>query len=200
MRFLAAVPFAALVALLVGQAPEARRAPRSRPDGGPVLLGTDPPGKLRPSPPDDGGTVARLDAGPDAVHVELMQLRARVDALERERAQMQQQSQQLADIARQLQEIRSQIADAESQRQAAERQQAARREQLQSGVSALYQAQSMLAGGNASIDDQLAQARGAFPPQAQRDIDAARTALQNRDLSAARAYLSAAISDAQQGR
>jgi hypothetical protein len=58
----------------------------------------------------------------------------------------------------------------------------------------------MLAGGNASIDDQLAQARGAFPPQAQRDIDAARTALQNRDLSAARAYLSAAISDAQQGR
>jgi hypothetical protein len=33
--------------------------------------------------------------------------------------------------------------------------------------------------------------------QAQRDIAAARQALQNRDLAAARAYLVAAISDAQ---
>ena len=101
---------------------------------------------------------------------------------------------------KQLQDVKSQIADAESRRQAAEQQQAARREQLQAGVSALYQAQSMLAGGNSSIDDQLSQAQGAFPPQAQRDIDYARTALQNRDLAAARSYLNAAIADAQQGR
>ncbi|MCA1829585.1 MAG: hypothetical protein ABR567_12020 [Myxococcales bacterium] len=200
MRVLAAAAAGIAASLLVRQPPEGRRPPRGRPDAGPVLLGTDPPGKLRPSPPFDAGTSAQADAGVDAVHAEILQLRARVDALERERAQLQQQSQQLSEIARQLQDLRSQLADADSRRQAAEQQQAARREQLQVGVSALYQAQSMLAGGNSSIDDQLAQAQGSFPPQAQRDIDSARTALQNRDLAAARAYLSAAISDAQQGK
>ena len=50
------------------------------------------------------------------------------------------------------------------------------------------------------IRQPLSQAQGAFPPQAQRDIDYARTALQNRDLAAARSYLNAAIADAQQGR
>jgi len=200
MRLLAALLAGLTAALLFGQAPAARRRPRGRPDGGPLLLGTDPPGKLRPSPPTDAGPSAPVDAGPDPVQAELQQLRGRVDALERERAQLQQQSQQLSEIARQLEEIRSQIGDAEARRQAGEQQQAARREQIQAGVSALYQAQSMLAAGESSIDDQIAQAQTAFPPQAQRDLDYARTALQNRDLAQARAYLSAAISDAQQGK
>ncbi len=92
------------------------------------------------------------------------------------------------------------MADAESRRQSADQQQTAGRQAMQSGVSALQQAQALLAGGNSSIDDQLAQAEASFPPQAQRDIQYAREALRNRDLSAARAFLSSAIADAQQGR
>jgi hypothetical protein len=196
---LAAAAVGLTASLLLGQAPEGRRPPRGRADAGtgPILLGTDPPGKLRPF--GDAG-VAHLDAGVDAVQAELLQLRMRVEALERERTLSQQQTQQLSEIARQLQDLRSQLADSDVRRQAADQQQAAQREQLQAGVSAIYQAQSMLAYGNASIEDQLAQAQGAFPPQAQRDIDAARTALRNHDLSAARSFLSAAIADAQMGR
>lgn len=215
MRIAAALAVALAIAFAVmqrdasgpqGEGPQGRAprmaadagVPRRRP-AGPVLLGTDPPGKLRPSPPSDAG-VAGIDAGPTAVEREVQQLRARVDALERERGQVQQQSQQLDEVVRQLQQLRTQIADSEAQKKAADQQQAARREQVQSGVNALYQAQSMLASGNSAVDDQLAQAQAGFPPQAQRDLAAARAALQNHDLSAARAYVSAAIADAQQER
>lgn len=201
MRALAASAVGLAVASLLGLAPAGRRAPRGRPDGGPILLGTDPPGKLRPEPPErDGGAVARLDAGVDATRAEVQQLRARVDMLERQQAVLQQQAQQLSEIARELQQIRSELSNAEQRRQSEEQAQAARRDQLQSGLNAIYQAQSMLAGGNSAIEDQIEEAQGGFPPQARRDLDAARTALQNRDLSAARAYLSAAIADAQQGK
>lgn len=197
---------AVAIALAQGGGPQGR-SPRGAADAGtprprtptPILLGTDPPGKLRPWP-SDAGPVAQVDAGPSEAQRELQQLRSRVEALERESAQLQQQTQQFQEVARQLQALRAQIADGEDRRQAAEQQQAAGREQLQAGVNALYQAQSMLAGGNASVDDQLSQAQAAFPPQAQREIHAARTALQNRDLSAARSYLSAAIAAAQLGR
>lgn len=182
------------------------RRSRRRADAGvsasdrPILLGTDPPGRLRPSPPSPDAGIAQHDGGPDSVHRELQQLRARVDALEQERARNQQTAEQLQQITQELQQLRQQIADAEAQRQAAEQQQQSRRAAVQSAVDALYAAQTQLAGGNAAIEQQLAQAEAAFSGQAQRDLQYARTALQNRDLAAARAYLSAAISDAQQGR
>ena len=56
------------------------------------------------------------------------------------------------EIARQLQDLRAQIADAESRRQAAQQQQAAQRDQLQAGLNAVYQAQSMLAGGDRMVE------------------------------------------------
>jgi hypothetical protein len=46
----------------------------------------------------------------------------------------------------------------------------------------------------------LDQAQSSFTGQAQRDVQAARDALRNGDMSQARAYLSAAVSDAQAGR
>src|SRR6266853_2657229 len=100
MRVLAAGLFGIAAAALLGQGnPPQGRTPRGRADAGsprqgPILLGTDPPGRLKPSPPIDAGPAAQTDAGVDAVRAELLQLRARIDALERERAQLQQQSQQ----------------------------------------------------------------------------------------------------------
>ena len=200
MKLLGLLP-PVLLAFLLGQARPPSRAPRGRADAGPVLLGTDPPGRLRPAPPSpDAGTTAQHDGGVDDVHRELQQLRARLEALEQERAQAQQNAQQLQQLVQEVQQLRQRIADAEAQRQVAEQERETRRASVQSAVDALYTAQQRLAGGNGSIETELEQAQSAFTGQAQRDIEAARAALRNRDLSAARALLSAAISDAQAGR
>ena len=170
MRLLGTIPV--LFALLLAQGRPASRRARGQSDAGdrPILLGTDPPGKLRPNPPSaDGGGVSQRDAGPDPVQQELQQLR-------------------------------QQVADAEARRQAIEEQQQAQRASVQTAVDALYAAQQRLAGGNYAIETELDQAQRSFTGQAQRDVQAARAALRNRDLAAARALLSAAISDAQAGR
>ena len=200
MRLLGLLP-PVLLALLLGQARPPLRGSRGRADAGPVLLGTDPPGRLRPDPTTaDAGTTAQRDGGSDDLHRELQQLRARLEALEQERAQAQQNAQQLQQLVQEMQQLRQQIADAEAQRQAAEQEREGRRASVQSAVDALYTAQQRLAGGNSSIEAELDKAQSTFTGQAQRDIEAARAALRSRDLSAARALLSAAISDAQAGR
>ena len=201
MRLLGLLP-PVLLAFLLGQAPRPPpRGSRGRADAGPVLLGTDPPGRLRPDPTTaDAGTTAQRDGGLDDLHRELQQLRTRLEALEQERAQAQQNAQQLQQLVQEVQQLRRQIADAEAQRQAAEQEREGRRASVQSAVDALYTAQQRLAGGNSSIEAELDKAQSTFTGQAQRDIEAARAALRSRDLSAARALLSAAISDAQAGR
>jgi uncharacterized membrane-anchored protein YhcB (DUF1043 family) len=193
-----------VLALLVAQTRSSSRPARDRADAGdrPILLGTDPPGRLRPSPATDGGTAnpAPPDAGPDEVHRDLQLLRARLETLEQERAQHQRTAQQLQQLTQEVQLLRQQIADAEAQRLAAEQQREANRAAVQSAVEVLYSAQEQLAGGNSAIEGALDRAQATFTGQAQRDVVAARAALRNRDLSAARALLSAAISDAQSGR
>ena len=198
MRLLAALPLL-FAALLLGQGRAPSRTSRSRADGGPILLGTDPPGRLRPAPASDAG-MAQADAGPDELHRELQALRARVDALEQERARSQETSQQLQEISSELQQLRQQVADGDAQRQAAETEQREHHADVDSAVSVLYSARQRLESGNASIDAELNQAQAAFSGQARRDLQAARAALQNKDLSTARTLLSAAISDAQAGR
>ena len=209
MRIFAALGLAVAAALAQGATGPQARSGRGAADGGtsrvrtpgPIFLGTDPPGKLRPQRDGaDGGTAVQRIAASDEVQRELQQLRARVAALEQERGQIEQQAQQLAEVARQLQELRGQIAEGEQRKAAAQRQERAQLEQRNAGLSALQQAQVALAGGDAAVEDQLAQAQASFPPQAQRDIEAARAALRNRDLSAARAYLGAAAQHAQQGQ
>ena len=200
MRLLGLLP-PVLLAFLLSQARPPPRGSRGRADAGPVLLGTDPPGRLRPDPTTtDAGTTAQRDGGLDDLHRELQQLRTRLEALEQERAQAQQNAQQLQQLVQEVQQLRQQIADAEAQRQAAEQERESRRASVQSAVDALYTAQQRLAGGNSSIEAELDKAQSTFTGQAQRDIEAARAALRSRDLSAARALLSAAISDAQAGR
>lgn len=198
MRVLAAIP-AVLLAALLGQARPAQRQQRGRPDGGPILLGTDPPGRLRPAASSDAG-VAQRDAGPDEVHRELQALRARVEALEQERARSQQTTEQLQQLTSEVQQLRQQVADAETQRQETEQERAASRASTQSAIDALYGAQQKIMGGNSSVEAELDRAQAAFSGEAKRDVEAAREALRNRDLSRARAYLNAAIVDAQAGR
>ena len=201
MRLLGIAP-SLLLAVLVAQTRSSTRTTRGRADAGekPILLGTDPPGRLRPNPADAGAPPAPRDAGPDETQRELQQLRARLELLEQERSQNQQTAQQLQQLSQDVQALRQQIADAEAQRAAAEQQRAADRASVRSAVDALYGAQERLAGGNSAIEAALDQAQAAFTGQAQRDVAAARDALRNRDLSAARALLSVAISNAQAGR
>jgi chromosome segregation ATPase len=202
VRLLGIAP-AVLIAFLIGQVRPSSRPKRGRADAGagPILLGTDPPGRIRPQPPSpaDAGGPER-DAGADELHRELQQLRTRLDALERERALAQQTAQQLQQLTQEVQLLRQQIADAEARRVAAEQQRDAQQAAVQSGLDSLYAAQQRLAAGNYAIEAELDRAQATFTGQALRDVQAARSALQNRDLAAARALLAAAISDARAGR
>jgi predicted nucleic acid-binding Zn-ribbon protein len=144
--------------------------------------------------------LAKLDAGPDEVHRQLQALQARLDALERDRAQGQQQAELLQQLVGEMRDLRAQIADADGRRRATEQDRAARQAQVQSAVSGLQNAQYRLMIGDGSVDAELDQAASAFSGPARRDVEAARRALQNRDLAQARAYLAAAISDAAQER
>jgi colicin import membrane protein len=216
VRLLAAI--APILAVLLAQSRTPSPPSPGRADAGdPILLGTDPPGTLRPESATDGGTTttaqrdaaqrdaaqrdaAQRDAGVDGVQRELQQLRARVDALERERGQAQQNARQLEQVVQELKQLRQEVAGAEGPRQTAEEQQQAQRASSQAAVNSLYMAQQRLAGGDSAIETQLDQAQSAFTGQARRDIEAARVALRNRDLATARALLSAAISAAQGGR
>jgi len=199
MRAIAASICGLLVALLAAQPGEgASKRKRSRGDGGPIVIGTDPPGRLRLVP--DASVAAEADAGPNATERQLTELRLRVELLERQLALEQQQTQQLQQIAAEIRALRAQVSETETRRQEDEQQQAARRQDVQSAVDALTQAQTALASGNDNITAALDQAQATFTGMAARDVQAARYALQNRDLSQARYYLSAAISDALAGR
>jgi TolA-binding protein len=203
VRTLAAAFCGLLAALLLSQAGESapRKRVRSRADAGPIVIGTDPPGRLRPSPDDAGVSVPAPDAGETATQRQIADLRARVEGLEQKLAQTQQQSEDLQQIAAELRLLRAQVAEAEAQRQGEEQARAARQQQVQSAVDALGRVQYSLASGNDDdISAALDQAQAAFSGQAQRDVQMARAALQNRDLALARTYLAAAISDALQGR
>jgi DNA repair exonuclease SbcCD ATPase subunit len=134
------------------------------------------------------------------VHRELQQLRTRLEALEQDRAARAQTAQQLQQLAQEVQQIRQQIADAEARRLAEEQDRQARRAGVQSAVDGLYAAQQRLMAGDSSIEAELDRAQATFTGQALRNLEAARGALQNRDLARARGYLAAAISEAQAGR
>ena len=201
MRLFGIAP-AVLIAFSLAQVRTSARPARGKADAGdrPILLGTDPPGRLRPVSADAGTDAGPPDAGPDEVHRELQRLRARLDALEQERAASQQTAQQLQQLTLEVQQLRQQIADAENARQAEEQQRQAQRAAVQSGVETLLSAQQRLASGDASIEAELDRAQASFSGQALRDVQAARAALQNHDLARARLLLAAAISDAQAGR
>ena len=120
-------------------------------------------------------------------------LRRRLAALEQELAAARDQRAEVERLNAQVAELRQRVADVE-ERRAAERQEIlASRAQAQQAVGTLYAAQQALASGNTDIADSLATVATALPPPAQREIEAARAALAERDLYAARSHIAAAI-------
>jgi hypothetical protein len=179
-------------------------------DGGPLLLGPDTPGRIKVEPParDGGIRDASVSAAPDgggsrSAQSQIEELRGRVGILEQQAAASQQQAQQLQMMNEQLQALRQELADADARRQQEQADEQRHRQTVQSAIASLSGVQQQLLYGNSgdsSVDQALDQAQSAFTGQAQRDVQAARMALRNNDVSAARAYLSTAMQDAQAGR
>jgi TolA-binding protein len=209
MRLLAALLSLSVALLLAQTSSGARKRARARADagtdGGPLYLGPDRPGQLKPDPParDGGPRVPAVDAVPDGgslAQLQMQELRLRISLLEQQLAASQQQVQQMQTLNEQLQALRGQMATAETNRQQQQDAQAAQQQAVQSAVANLGYAQQKLSLGDSSIEGVLDQAQSSFSGQAQRDVQAAREALRNGDLSQCRALLNAAISDAQAGR
>jgi hypothetical protein len=215
MRVVTALLSVSLALLLLAQSSSRKKAARTKPPAdttnadGAVLLGPDPPGRLRPDPPParDAGIAAAstIDGGADGgtrslQSLQIEELRARIALLEQQAALQQQQAQQMQLMNEQLSALRQQMADQENRR-AQERQQAQQHaEATQSAINSLTYVQQQLMQGDTSVGAALDQAQSAFTGQAQRDIDYARQALRNGDVAGARTYVYSAIMDAQSGR
>jgi hypothetical protein len=167
----------------------------------PHVLG-DPPGKIHISSGETGA-----DAGPPAdnrarqiekLDQQVNELRNRTAALEAQLSRSQEQGAQLQRLNDQMGELRALLTSEAQRRAEAEQAQTAQRQQVQDAISSLLSAQQLLAVGSSDVSAALNQAEATFEGDARRDVAAARQALQNRDLSAARYYLGAAVSHAQQ--
>lgn len=151
----------------------------------------------------DGGPADEAPAGgerADSLRREVSDLQARTAALERDALRARRQEQQLQQLTEQLAALRQQLAQGQQQQAEAQAQAQAGRDNAQQAISSLLSVQGALAGGNLDVDAALAEAQALAPPQAQRDLAAARDAVHNQDLYNARAQVAQAIADAQQGR
>jgi hypothetical protein len=222
MRYAAVLLTLSLAVLFAQSGTGARKRSRGRADaglssfpspddGGPLLLGPDTPGRIKVEPPardgglPDGSTVAPPDGGGSrsSQQAQIEELRGRISVLEQQATAAQQQAQEMRAMNEQLQALRQQLADADARRQQEQADEQRHRQAVQSAMSSLAGVQQQLLYGNssdASVDQALDQAQSTFTGQAQRDVQAARMALRNNDVSAARAYLSTAMQDAQAGR
>ena len=177
------------------------RFPAARPDGGPVYLG-DAPGRLRADADAgaaDAGPADRVaDADGGSQLDEVRRLRERVTALEQQlaRANASAQTRQLEELNQQVATLREQLAQEQARRQQEElaAQQGKAREQ--EATAALAAAQQQLATGDYRALDRLESVSG-LPAPVQSAVQSARTAVQNRDLAAARYWLSIALAEEQ---
>ncbi|HWE22915.1 MAG TPA: hypothetical protein VG496_03145 [Myxococcales bacterium] len=210
------------------EAPPSVRAPIYR-DGGIVYIG-DPPGRLTASTsaggvanaggapnagsaaiPDAGRAVAVADGGSPGSSTggdEVQRLRQRVAALEQElararaaaAAQQTQQADEVKQLNQQVATLREQLAQEQGKRQASPDAGPQANAQQQQAVTALSAAQQQLTAGDSRVMETLESAKDSLPAPAQRAVDSARTAVQSGDLSAARYWLSVAISQSQQAQ
>lgn len=178
------------------------RFPPARSDAGPVYLG-DAPGRVRADAdagaPDAGRAERAADADAGTQDDEVRRLRERVARLEQElqRARPDAQTQELERLNQQVASLRDQLAQEQARRQQEElaAQQAKVREQ--DATSALAAAQQQLATGDYRALENLESVSGSLPPPVQSAVQSARTAVQNRDLAAARYWLSVALAEEQ---
>lgn len=193
MRFWA---FLLAAPLLLAASSRVKRVPRGSPGGPDAGVG------IAIHQARDGGVV---DAAPPSAEVETLrrqvtELQARTTTLEREASRGRSQEQLLQKLSDQMAALRQQVAQGQQQQADVQQQAESQREQAQQAISSLVSVQSALAGGNLEVEAALSEAQGSLPPQAQRDLSAAREAIRNRDPYSARALVAQAIADAQQGR
>jgi chromosome segregation ATPase len=200
MRIWAALLTAPLLLAAHGRV---KRVPRATPagSGGPdagvgiaIRVGLD--GGFSDAGPRSGGSSAEVET----LRRQVSELQARTSMLEQQASRGRYQEQLLQQLSDQMAALRQQMAAGQQQRADAQQQAQTQREDAQAAISGLTSVQSALAGGNLDVDAALAEAQGSMPPQAQRDLAAARDALRNHDLYNARAQVAQAIADAQQGR
>ncbi len=182
-----------------GRAPMQRVEVPGR-DGGPTIVYVgDKKGQLSESPATDAGPAP---AGPSTAELQaqIARLQQRADELQRQQSAAQDQAQLMQETNNQLRALNAQMANAQAERQAREEQTAAQQQAVHGAIAGLGPALDMLTSGNGQVDDALDAADQSFPPQARRDIAAARDAIANSNLNLARGYIQTAIGDAQAGR
>lgn len=153
----------------------------------------------QPSPPE----ATPVDAGVDELaklRDEVPTLRDQVARLERQVASLENQSTAQADVAAQLQALRAQLATAVAEQQAVQQQTAQQAKDVDDAVSGLISLDAKLAIGDVAVDDTLNRAQPLLKAHARSNLDAMRSSIANKDLSAARVYLQQAILDAQAAR
>jgi cell pole-organizing protein PopZ len=171
-------------------------------DGGPeVVYVGDKRGIGPASTPLDAGASPAANAVTMAdLQAQITALQARQAALQQQQATSQAQTQQLQQMNDQLKQLNAQQAAAQQARADREATAAAQEQQKQTAIQGLGPALGMLNSGNGQISNLLDAADQSFPPQARREIGAAREAIANSNLNLARGFIQQAINDAQAGR
>ncbi len=134
---------------------------------------------------------------------ELNELKVRTAELER-LAQAKTENGELEKLSKKLDELNSrvkQLSDAEDRRADAEDAAAHKKTSTAAASASVNSVLSVLASGNTSnIEPSLRYAESVFTGNAQRDVQLARAALANGDVSSARQYLLLAIAEAEAQR
>jgi len=188
-----------------GSGPPGVRQIRHSRDGGPdVMIVGDRIGVLRNEPDGASSSTAAPPAAAANEASDLQQqiaaLKVRTAQLEQQQAASQEQVRQLAQMNEQLKQLNAQAAARQAERAAGSDDAAAHQALVQRAVDGLATVLNRLAGGDDDVGDGLDLADENFPPQARRDIAAARDAIGSHNLGEARALVQSAISDAQAGR
>jgi len=184
------------------RAPMQRREVQSQ-DGGPSIVYVgDRAGKLTEIKAAIDGGLSAPGAGPllTDLQQQIVALQARQTEMQQRQNSTQEQVQLLQQMNDQLRSLNGQMTQAQTDRAAQAAQAADQQQQTQAAINGLAPALQMLQSGNGQIGDALDAAQQAFPPQAQRDLAAARDAITNSNLNLARGYIQTAIGDAQAGR
>jgi phage I-like protein len=132
------------------------------------------------------------------LRVEVAELQQRMLTLEQNAERERQQNEQLQKVVQQLQSLRDEQQSAADARLQSERAAAERAAAVRAAVGGLMSAVQQLTTGDTNIGWALDNAQNApIGPSAQKNLQMARSALYNEDLSVAGSYLVQAISDAQ---
>jgi chromosome segregation ATPase len=162
------------------------------------------------APADGGMLVVATDGGvPDAPKParaatgEVEALRKRIAELEARTAELERQVKQVDALAKKLDQATDDLEalkrDAAERRQAEQRA-AERKQRLEAVARGLAAADEQLAFGNTDIEESLRAAEATYTGTALELVRAARQALANGDVAAARRYLALAVAEVRQAR